>query len=119
MTTTLIVLAHPEPTSFNADWARATAGAVEAAGEKVIWSDLYALGFDAAERGAFYSDETPFDPLKAQATGDWPPDVAEEVEKIRAADNLIFHFPLWWFGPPAILKGWCDRVLGARRAARR
>jgi putative NADPH-quinone reductase len=33
------------------------------------------------------------------------------MEKIAAADHLILHFPLWWFGVPAILKGWLDRVL--------
>jgi putative NADPH-quinone reductase len=40
-----------------------------------------------------------------------PPDAAAEAEKITAADVIIFHFPLWWFGPPAILKGWLDRCL--------
>ncbi|WP_461030062.1 NAD(P)H-dependent oxidoreductase, partial [Streptomyces sparsus] len=37
-------------------------------------------------------------------------DIAAEQEKVRRADALVFHFPLWWFGPPAILKGWFDRV---------
>jgi len=39
-----------------------------------------------------------------------PADVKEEVEKIFWADLLLLQFPLWWFGPPAILKGWMDRV---------
>ena len=86
--TTLIVLAHPEPTSFTADWARASAAAAERAGDRVLWSDLYAQGFDPAERGALYG-VAPFDPLKAQdaaqAAGILPVDIAAEVEKIRAA----------------------------------
>ncbi|WP_322894407.1 MULTISPECIES: NAD(P)H-dependent oxidoreductase [unclassified Yoonia] len=116
MPTTLIVLAHPEPQSFNAQWARASAAASTALGHEVIWSDLYAMGFDPAERAAHYdpSADLPFDPLKAQAqaaaTG-LPADIAAEVDKLRRADRIIFHFPLWWFSPPAMLKGWCDRAL--------
>lgn len=80
----------------------------------MLTSDLYALGFDPAERGAHYG-VSPFDALKAQeaasAEGRLPPDVAAEVDKIRAADLVILHFPLWWFAPPAMIKGWCDRAL--------
>jgi NAD(P)H dehydrogenase (quinone) len=116
MPTTLIVLAHPDQRSFNAQWARASADASAALGHDVIWSDLYALGFDPAERAAHYDHpaEIPFDPLKAQAHAAataLPADVAAEVDKLRHADRIIFHFPLWWFSPPAMLKGWCDRAL--------
>lgn len=116
MPTTLILLAHPEPRSFTAQWARATADAAEAAGHAVLWSDLYGQGFAASEGPRHYRPApAPFDPLKAQedaaAQGRLPADVATEIAKIRAADRLILHFPLWWFAPPAILKGWCDRVL--------
>ena len=119
MTTTLIVLAHPEPRSFNAQWAEASAAAVRAEGGEVLVSDLCAMGFDPVERAAHYADPVdPFDPLKAQAAaseaGVLPADVAGEVAKLRAADRVIFHFPMWWFAPPAILKGWCERVLAHR-----
>ena len=40
-----------------------------------------------------------------------PKDVAGEIEKLNRADRVILHFPLWWFAPPAVLKGWFDRVL--------
>ena len=114
--TALIILAHPEPTSFNAAWAAASRAALEAAGEAVLVSDLCAMGFDAVEgRGHFAGTAGAFDVLKAQegasSAGALPADVQAEVDKIRAADLLIFHFPLWWFAPPAILKGWCDRAL--------
>jgi NAD(P)H dehydrogenase (quinone) len=116
LTTTLIVLAHPEVTSFNGSWANATANAVQENGGKVLWSDLYRLNFDPAERADFYKDHTgPFDPLKAQesaaAENALPAAIIDEIEKIKQADRIIFHFPMWWFGPPAILKGWFDRVL--------
>ncbi|SFS01985.1 NAD(P)H-dependent oxidoreductase [Yoonia litorea] len=118
MTTTLIVLGHPNRQSFTGAWADATARAASDAGHDVLWSDLYGMGFDAAERAEHYSDQgksAGFDPLKAQehaAKGQrLPADVAAEVAKIEQADRIIFHFPIWWFGPPAIVKGWCDRAL--------
>ncbi|HSR95913.1 MAG TPA: NAD(P)H-dependent oxidoreductase, partial [Kofleriaceae bacterium] len=40
-----------------------------------------------------------------------PPDVQAEIEKLQRADIVVIQFPLWWWGPPAILKGWFDRVL--------
>jgi NAD(P)H dehydrogenase (quinone) len=117
MPTTLIVLAHPEARSFNAQWADASAKASAAIGHDVIWSDLYAMGFDPAERAALYDDlpgDAPFDPLKAQGHASetcLPAMIAAEHDKLRRADRIIFHFPIWWFAPPAMLKGWCDRAL--------
>ena len=116
MGTTLVVLAHPERRSFCGAWAEASAAAAEACGDHVLWSDLYAQGFDPAEGPGHYgASPHRFDPLKAQedaaAAGRIPTDVAAEVEKLRAADRIVFHFPLWWFAPPAMLKGWCDRAL--------
>ncbi|HEX7653978.1 MAG TPA: NAD(P)H-dependent oxidoreductase, partial [Verrucomicrobiae bacterium] len=46
----------------------------------------------------------------AYATGQQTPDVAAEQEKLLWADAVILQFPLWWFGVPAILKGWIERV---------
>jgi len=117
LTATLIVLAHPDRRSFNGAWAEATARASETLGHTVLWSDLVALGFDAVEAARHYPQHTrdgAFDPLKAQETAaaanGIPPDVATEIDKVRRADRIIFHFPLWWFAPPAVLKGWFDRV---------
>jgi NAD(P)H dehydrogenase (quinone) len=112
----LIVLAHPEPASFTAAWARASAEAAKAAGSNVAWSDLYGLGFDPVERRDHYDPTpAPFDPLKGQeaaaAADALPRDVRAEADKIVAADVIILHFPLWWFAPPAIVKGWLDRCL--------
>jgi len=74
-------------------------------------SDLAATRFDAVERAEHFGLSGRFDPLKAQEAGPLPDDVALEVAKIEAADRIILHFPLWWFAPPAVIKGWCDRCL--------
>ncbi len=116
MTTSLIVLVHPEAMSFNGQWAAATASACSAQGHEVVWSDLYRMQFQPAEGPAHYPDhDGPFDPLKAQeiatSSNSLSPEVEAEITKIRRADRIIFHFPMWWFGPPAMLKGWFDRAL--------
>ncbi|MCP4209703.1 MAG: NAD(P)H-dependent oxidoreductase [Shimia sp.] len=117
MTTTLIVLAHPSRQSFNGAWAEVSAAACAAAGHEVLWSDLSAHQFEAVEGACHFGQDGagPFDPLKAHeaavAAGTVPVDMAAEAEKIRQADQIIFHFPLWWFAPPAVLKGWFDRAL--------
>ncbi len=118
MPATLIVLAHPDPRSFNGAWAEATARAAQALGHEVLLSDLCAMDFDAVEGPRHYpgfGGAEPFDPLKVQAWASaaqaLPRDVADEIAKMRRADLVVLHFPLWWFAPPAVLKGWFDRVL--------
>lgn len=117
MVKTLIVLAHPDRQSFNGQWADASCAASAALGHEVVLSDLVGMGFDPVERADHYDlpDMVPFDALRAQETAAetnaLPRDVASEIAKINAADRIVFHFPMWWFGPPAVLKGWFDRVL--------
>jgi NAD(P)H dehydrogenase (quinone) len=118
VTTSLIVLVHPDAQSFNAQWAEESRKACTALGHDVLFSDLAAMKFDAIEKREHYdflAENEKFDVLKTQeeaANRDaLPHDVADEIQKLRAADNVIFHFPLWWFAPPALLKGWFERVL--------
>lgn len=116
MTTTLIVLAHPERRSFNGAWSDATEQAARSLGDETLRIDLCGQAFNGVESAGHYKDHPEgalFDPLKTQeaATGDLPPEVADGVDKLRACDRVVFHFPLWWFAPPAVLKGWFDRVL--------
>jgi putative NADPH-quinone reductase len=47
---------------------------------------------------------------KALQTGALAPDIVAEQQKLARADLLILQFPIWWFGMPAIMKGWADRV---------
>ena len=112
----LIVLAHPERRSFNTHLVCAAQETLVQAGHEVRVSDLYASGFDPCEAGRHFSVRVAPDRFDAQVEQrfHWeqrtlPADVAREVESILWADLLILQFPLWWFGVPAILKGWMDR----------
>jgi NAD(P)H dehydrogenase (quinone) len=90
---------------------------LEAQGHKVWVSDLYAMGFKAVLDRADFPAVAPDTPLNvslaqrhALAQQKLAPDVAKELQRLLAADLLLLLFPLWWFGMPAILKGWIDRV---------
>lgn len=115
MTHTLIVTGHPSRHSFTASWADETERACIKEGGTVTRSDLVQMGFDPVERFEHYPDHTGHDVLICQETaaqrGTFPADIQAEIAKFKAADRVILHFPIWWFGPPAIIKGWCDRVL--------
>lgn len=113
-----IVLAHPEPASFNGNLARLARATLEGQGWEVSLTDLYASGFDPAERGAHYQDRA--DPARfvpqdeqrrATQTGTIPPEVMAEIQAMDRADLVILQYPMWWHMPPAMLKGWFDRVL--------
>src|SRR5690606_38356795 len=114
----LIVYAHPEPKSFNGAMKSLAVETLEALGHTVLVSDLYAQGFNPVA-GPHDMIGAPADPeyfqLQREQTAACEPgrmasDIAAEMEKLRAADLLILQFPIWWFGMPAILKGWADRV---------
>ncbi len=113
----LIVLAHPEPHSFNAAMAHAARESLTKAGHEVDVTDLYAMDFDPrSSRASFLgaSDPAFFKPQAEEAhaseTGGFAPEIEAEIRKLEACDLMIWQFPLWWFGAPAILKGWVDRV---------
>lgn len=118
----LLVLAHPERRSFSGAMADAAIEALTALGHQVTVSDLYGMGFDpVSDRRNFARVKDP-DYYKQQVEEDhatetdgFAPDVAAELAKLDAADLLIFQFPLWWFGLPAILKGWVDKVFAFNR----
>jgi NAD(P)H dehydrogenase (quinone) len=113
----LIVLAHPEPKSFNAYLARVAKSTLEEMGYTVETTDLYALDFDPRESPLHFScrlDSTRFQTQREQKhavdTDTVPPDVQGEIGKIERSNVLIVQYPMWWFGMPAILKGWVDRT---------
>lgn len=112
-----IVLAHPEPRSFNGHLAELARSTLQKYGWSVSVSDLAAMGFDPCEAPRHYTSRKNPSRFDAQAeqrhasdTGTIPVDVAGEIARLEAADLLILQFPLWWFGPPALMKGWLDRV---------
>jgi len=74
-----------------------------AAGAEVRLSDLYARGFQPVLTGPEWSGYLDCPANRAP--------VAREVEDLRWCDTLVFVYPTWWYGLPAMLKGWLDRVL--------
>jgi NAD(P)H dehydrogenase (quinone) len=95
-----IILAHPRPGSFNHAIADEVTATLRNSGHTVTVHDLYQEQFDPLLPG----DEIPRDaPL--------PPVIALHCREIAAADGIVFIHPDWWGMPPAILKGWIDRVL--------
>lgn len=114
----LIVLAHPEPTSFNHALAESMAQGLRGAGHQVEISDLWAQNFRAdISRDDFreMADPERFHVQGEQAhaarSQSYAQDIVREQARMAKADNLIVQFPLWWSGPPALLKGWFERVL--------
>lgn len=119
----LIVYAHHEPTSFNAAMTHEAREALVGAGHEVIVSDLYRAGFDpVSDRRNFRTVKDPTrlkrqdEEQHASQNNSFAPDLQAEMDKLAWCDVLVFQFPLWWLGLPAILKGWVDRVLAAGRA---
>ena len=116
----LIVYAHEEPKSFNGAMRDTAVRVLQELGHTVEVSDLYAMQFNpAGGRHDFTALADPnyfkygVEQTKASENKTFTADVAAEHEKLFRADFLIFQFPLWWFGLPAILKGWVDRVFAA------
>jgi NAD(P)H dehydrogenase (quinone) len=116
----LIVHAHEEPKSFNGAMKDAAVTALRESGHDVVVSDLYAMRFNPV--GGRHDFTTLADPdyfkygaeqTRAADAKTFAGDVAAEQDKLFRADFLLFQFPLWWFGLPAILKGWVDRVFAA------
>ena len=115
--TVLLVYAHPEPTSLTRLFVAATEQTLTQQGHTLLQSDLYSMGWKAVfdeqdfphrvnpERFAYVQESG-----HAYATDQQTEDVTAEQHKLLAADAVILQFPLWWFGMPAILKGWIDRV---------
>lgn len=95
-----VILAHPDPKSFNAAIAKTAVAAIKANGHTVFFHDLYEEEFDPL----LHQDEIPEDaPLTA--------DIKTHCAEIASADGIIIVHPNWWGEPPAILKGWVDRVI--------
>jgi NAD(P)H dehydrogenase (quinone) len=112
----LLVTAHPLSASLTAALASVARDALVRAGHTVLESHLYEMGWDAVLReeqfaGPVGGTESIGDrSASAYRSGTLPSDVVAEQEKLGRADLVIFHFPLWWYGMPAIMKGWFDRV---------
>ena len=123
MTKYFFVLAHPEAKSCCASMYNAAVAACIAAGHEVKVSDLYAMNFNpVTSRANFKSVKNPdfFKPQAEEAHAStiengYSDELETEMQKLEWCDILVFQFPMYWFSMPAILKGWCDRVLASGR----
>lgn len=111
------VFAHPEPFSLSSHLKNRAVEALKDAGHEVIVSDLYAMKWKAVADGDDFPKRDTSKPLQydqasreAFASGTQTVDVVEEQHKLLWADVVVLQFPYWWYGMPAILKGWVDRV---------
>ncbi len=98
----VVVLAHPLKESLCAHLASLTASLIASVGHDLQIIDLYERDFDprltSGERLSYYA-------AKHDTRA-----ISEDAETLETADVLVLIFPTWWFGLPAILKGWIDRV---------
>ena len=95
-----LILAHPTAGSFNHAIAQTAVDRLHGLGHAVWFHDLYAEPFDPIVPAAEIPKCAPL-----------PPAIQQHCDEICAADGIVIVHPNWWSQPPAILKGWVDRVL--------
>ena len=99
----MVLFCHPVETSFHASLHADVVATLRAAGHEVDDCDLYAEGFNPVmsreERLGYHEEPSNIEPVRGY------------VERLRRAEALVLCFPVWTFGPPAMLKGFFDRVL--------
>ena len=98
----LVVYCHPVPDSFCAALRDTVIEALGKAGHETRLIDLHAEKFDpvmGCEERRAYNDRAPGDPA-----------LAPHVAALKWAEGIVFVYPTWWYGLPAMLKGWLDRV---------
>lgn len=98
-----VIFAHPNAQSFTASVAKAYEDAARVLGHSVVVRDLYRMKFDPC----LAADELPFAPDFRLR-----PDVEAERKLLEDADVFALVYPLWLNAPPAMLKGYLDRVFG-------
>ncbi|MFM8776676.1 MAG: NAD(P)H-dependent oxidoreductase, partial [Actinomycetota bacterium] len=99
---TLVVYAHPVDDSFNSAVRDTVVRSLKEAKHEVRLRDLYAENFDpflsASERALHHTPPST------------RPELGRDVEDLRWCEALVFVYPTWWSGLPAMLKGWIDRT---------
>jgi len=103
--TAFIVVAHPDKNSFNHAIAQSVVGRLHRLGISTALRDLYAEEFEPRITAS---------EMRGQATTD--PMVIEHIELLRASDILVVIHPNCWGSPPAMMKGWIDRVFAVNAA---
>ena len=95
-----VILAHPVQGSFNHAIADAVAATLKEKGHQVLFHDLYAEQFDPV-----------LPPAEIPKAAVLAADIEKHCAEISRADGIVIIHPNWWGQPPAILKGWIDRVI--------
>jgi NAD(P)H dehydrogenase (quinone) len=95
-----VILAHPNPDSFNQAIARTVVVQLKNNGHRVQFHDLYEENFDPLLTGKEIPNDAPL-----------PQEIKMHCREIVEAEGIIIVHPNWWGQPPAILKGWIDRVI--------
>jgi NAD(P)H dehydrogenase (quinone) len=99
----LVIYCHPKPESFTSAIRDVVLAKLNRAGAEIRMRDLYADGFEPTLSAAEFEGY--------QTCPENCAPVQSHVDDLRWCDTLIFVYPTWWYGPPAVLKGWLDRVL--------
>lgn len=94
-----IILAHPNPQSFNHAIAKTVINELNQNGHQVTFHDLYTEKFDPILNTHEISEDAVL-----------PIELESHCREISNADGIVVIHPNWWGQPPAILKGWIDRV---------
>lgn len=98
----LVVYCHPVPESFSAAIRDVAVETLKGRGAEIRLVDLHAEKFDPVmppDERRSYNEHAPTDPA-----------LAPHIENLRWCDSILFIYPTWWYGLPAMLKGWLDRV---------
>lgn len=103
-----LISAHPDPGSFNSSIVATVQSSIEESGHAFTHTDLYRCDFDPVLTAQELHTQ-------AQAV---PKYVQLEQDRVLSTDVIVLIFPIWWWGPPAILKGWMERVLSVDFAFR-
>lgn len=99
-----VILCHPDPASFNRAITDDYCAAVREAGQEVVVRDLDAIGFDPVLKAG---ERPTLSNIRISA------DVAHELSILRGCDLFVLIYPIWFGTPPALMKGYVERVLGS------
>jgi len=120
-----VVYWHPEPRSFNAAMFETICETLRSLGHEVEASNLHRMNFNPVSSRRNFVTVKESEYFKQQAEEEFATkqngfadDIESEIKKVEWCDVMIWQFPLWWFGLPAVFKGWVDRVFAAGRVHR-
>ncbi|WP_282115944.1 NAD(P)H-dependent oxidoreductase [Cellulophaga baltica] len=97
----LIIYSHPNKGSLNHHLLQTVIDSLKIKNHEIVIRDLYQLNFNPV---------LSLEDMDGQRMGNVTDEVKQEQQYISWADHIIFIYPIWWTGMPAIMKGYIDRV---------